>query len=669
MAHNADIAATARALPGVTPHPAVKPRSPKARAGHARRLSPSRIPVRPKVDAALPDSVQSAIDSARAGGQPLETATRDRLAPAFGDSLEQVRVHTDGRAATLARSVAARAFTVGNDIFFAAGQYRPGSSAGDELIAHEATHTLQQRGAPTGEPLGVSDPGDPLEREASAFAAEARAVRASPAAGPSGSPRRSPDAPRLRHGGRRVLQRAIGLEIEVPVPVDQLSPADVNTMRAEEAAATTPGVASGVALLHRVHAAGIMDIKGPVPYKQVIKPETTAPTGFRAETDHDDRVRTPGKLNFPITENDTIMELVMDPPADTEAQFDTAVTNMLTFVAQVDTATNNLTRRAVNPYGGGAAVGVGPMDYPPVIAPRRPQHNWDGSIQVNIGIDLREYHSLLKWYAESGYASPQRAPSGHRAVFRSARDDIRRAVDVARDITDKLEGGRIAPRGRSLTSVQRQQAGNLRGVRGWITHMALYLLRGAIPAGVLAGTSKNLAPALLKSPPQVASLYGMTSAEIALFNNHTQGIVDAILRSVGRGGEVSTPLANLAIFPVFPNDGGADVNAPPGSPNVPLTADVLTNLGAGGGGSGVVPLAGGPIANAPGVGPVRTGAVVSGLPAVPLGPGANPGFPRGGVVTEFRLLPGYHQPSEWLELGRSFLRAATERNRRSGVRP
>ena len=552
MAHNPDIAATARALPGVTPHPAVKPRSPKARAGHARRLSPSRIPVRPKVDAALPDSVQSAIDSARAGGQPLETATRDRLAPAFGDSLEQVRVHTDSRAATLARSVAARAFTVGNDIFFGAGQYRPGSSAGDELIAHEATHTLQQRGAPTGEPLAVSDPGDPLEREASAFAADARAVCASPAAGPSGSPRRSPDAPRLRHGGRRVLQRAIGLEIEVPVPVDQLSPADVNTMRAEEAAATAPGVASGVALRHRVHAAGIMDMKGPVPYKQVIKPETTAPTGFRAETDHDDRVRTPGKLNFPITENDTIMELVMDPPADTEAQFDTAVTNMLTFVAQVDTATNNLTRRAVNPYGAGAAVGIGPMDYPPVIAPRRPQHNWDGSIQVNIGIDLREYHSLLKWYAESGYASPQRAPSGDRAVFRSARDDIRRAVNVARDITDKLEGGRIAPRGRSLTSVQRQQAGNLRGVRGWITHMALYLLRGAIPAGVLAGTSKNLAPALLKSPPQVASLYGMTSAEIALFNSHTQGIVDAILRSVGRGDEVGTPLAKPRDLPGLP---------------------------------------------------------------------------------------------------------------------
>ncbi|MDQ4048465.1 MAG: DUF4157 domain-containing protein, partial [Actinomycetota bacterium] len=62
------------------------------------------------------------------------------------------------------------AFTVGSDVFFAAGEYRPGTPAGDELIAHELTHVVQQRGAPLSGPLTVSQPGDALEREAEALA-------------------------------------------------------------------------------------------------------------------------------------------------------------------------------------------------------------------------------------------------------------------------------------------------------------------------------------------------------------------------------------------------------------------------------------------------------------------------------------------------------------------
>jgi hypothetical protein len=70
----------------------------------------------------------------------------------------------------LADSVAARAFTVGADVFFAAGEYRPGSCSGDALIAHEAVHVVQQRGASAVGDLRVSDPGDRLEQEADAFA-------------------------------------------------------------------------------------------------------------------------------------------------------------------------------------------------------------------------------------------------------------------------------------------------------------------------------------------------------------------------------------------------------------------------------------------------------------------------------------------------------------------
>ena len=57
-------------------------------------------------------------------------------------------MHTDDGAAALDRAVSARAFTTGSDIYFAHGEYRPGTPDGDELIAHEVAHVVQQRGAP-----------------------------------------------------------------------------------------------------------------------------------------------------------------------------------------------------------------------------------------------------------------------------------------------------------------------------------------------------------------------------------------------------------------------------------------------------------------------------------------------------------------------------------------
>jgi len=119
--------------------------------------------------------VEAAIAASRGGGQPLDRGVASTLSPAMGDSLEGVRVHTGEGAAALARAVTARAFTVGNDIYFAHGEYRPGTSEGKQLIAHEVAHTIQQRGAPTSGRLTVSQPGDALEREAEAVAQHAAA--------------------------------------------------------------------------------------------------------------------------------------------------------------------------------------------------------------------------------------------------------------------------------------------------------------------------------------------------------------------------------------------------------------------------------------------------------------------------------------------------------------
>lgn len=110
--------------------------------------------------------VEAAIGAAQGGGRALDSSVSDHVGSALGDSLSDVRIHADGAAAALARSVSARAFTVGTDIFFGPGEYRPGTPAGRELLTHELVHVVQQRDAVPGGPLTVSEPGDALEREA-----------------------------------------------------------------------------------------------------------------------------------------------------------------------------------------------------------------------------------------------------------------------------------------------------------------------------------------------------------------------------------------------------------------------------------------------------------------------------------------------------------------------
>ena len=121
---------------------------------------------------AVHPDVDAAIARSRGRGGALDAGVRNRLAPALDDALADVRVHTDDHADALARAVSARAFTTGADVFFARGEYRPGTSSGDSLLAHELTHVVQQRGASASGPLTVSEPGDPFEVEADAVARE-----------------------------------------------------------------------------------------------------------------------------------------------------------------------------------------------------------------------------------------------------------------------------------------------------------------------------------------------------------------------------------------------------------------------------------------------------------------------------------------------------------------
>lgn len=77
-------------------------------------------------------------------GNSIESGTRSKMEGAFGNSFSDVEIHTDSNAAQMSKDMNARAFTVGNHIAFAGGEYQPGTLVGDALMAHELAHTIQQ---------------------------------------------------------------------------------------------------------------------------------------------------------------------------------------------------------------------------------------------------------------------------------------------------------------------------------------------------------------------------------------------------------------------------------------------------------------------------------------------------------------------------------------------
>ncbi len=80
------------------------------------------------------------------GGRPLSASVRRTMEPHFGRSLSRVRVHTDGEASRTAGAIKARAYTLGRDVVFNQGEYKPETIEGQRLLAHELTHVVQQGG-------------------------------------------------------------------------------------------------------------------------------------------------------------------------------------------------------------------------------------------------------------------------------------------------------------------------------------------------------------------------------------------------------------------------------------------------------------------------------------------------------------------------------------------
>ncbi len=116
----------------------------------------------------LNDALATRLQAQRGGGTSLDPAVREQVEDTFGTSLADIRIHADQEADALARSVNAKAFTIGSDIFF----HRNANPSDTRLLTHEITHVIQQRAMSDSGPVTVGPAGDSFERQADQIATE-----------------------------------------------------------------------------------------------------------------------------------------------------------------------------------------------------------------------------------------------------------------------------------------------------------------------------------------------------------------------------------------------------------------------------------------------------------------------------------------------------------------
>ncbi|HEU5058444.1 MAG TPA: DUF4157 domain-containing protein, partial [Kofleriaceae bacterium] len=228
-------------------------------------------------------------------GAAPDARVRAQVEATTGGDLSAARVHTDSTSQADAAALRARAFTVGTDIHFAAGQYQPGTPAGDALLAHELVHTLQQGGgAPTAQlkASDVSQESDAAEVEADRIAQAAvsgAGTRMAPVqrAAPislaperlSGNPAEKTDST----GAATTTHRSIGV-------ADAANAPPVGPAATETRAASVKVKATETAPLHFAGAACPLDS---AIYEEDTSNASPPPAGFTAITGFDGTVAGP----------------------------------------------------------------------------------------------------------------------------------------------------------------------------------------------------------------------------------------------------------------------------------------------------------------------------------------------------------------------------------------
>ena len=631
------------------------------------------------------------LTQAKTGGQPLDNQLQRKMGNAIGADFSPIRIHQDNQADHLSRSIQAKAFTTGNHIFFKKGEYNPSSESGQKLIAHELTHTVQQGGAIQRKPAETSKE-------------EQNQVQQTEIQTEQNPPTITPQRIDTTQRASETIQRAVGLEIEVPIPVDNLSPGNVNVLKAQmssykffkekyalakqknrektksfnnytwwwkifqsekkrkklknekETAYEEMNQISDQLSGEKYEILDFINQEGKAKYGEALDEPKK---GFRIDVDHDDRVKGKSREFPPVEAGGTSLMEIVTYPAETEKDLNETMNNVDSYLKDIMSQTSNLTKR--HPvYNYQRIQGIGPFTHPLFPSKgRKPRHNLKGSVQANVGIDLRRYNELIDWYANSQISQvPTTEDDRTQEIYQDIRKHMAQAAQLAREITSQFLRKIVIPEEKSRSGNEGNfdvgDIGNFAGFEGWVTHMALYLRRGMVSG--LGGSGKNIVPVLLKTPNYIASKYGMTIPEQLYFSQYKRGITREILKAIGRGDEVEKELSDILAFPEKFKE-NKDIGH-----DVALLTDLL----------GEEPvLTSKPIDTPTGVGPRREGTErESGLPSVDdqfVGGGKNT---RGGMVVEFRNIPGLHDGVEsWRQIGLDFLSQADKLNQSSKSQP
>lgn len=168
----------------------------------------------PDIDDTVNDEFESSLNNARSGGNALEPQLRMEMESAMGADFSRVKVHTDRKANQLNQSIQAKAFTTGQDIFFRQGEYNPGNRGGQELIAHELTHVVQQGGAISGSVIqckGVED----IVHEIGTFMKEGELKKADIVEGLQKMEKESIDDPNFAHALVEFVKNRNGSDFKI----------------------------------------------------------------------------------------------------------------------------------------------------------------------------------------------------------------------------------------------------------------------------------------------------------------------------------------------------------------------------------------------------------------------------------------------------------------------
>lgn len=99
----------------------------------------------------VPDYLESSLKANSQSGNTLPEEVRTSMESKLGFDFSSVKIHKNMEAKEASDSLNANAFTYGNHIYFNSSKYNPGSREGQELLAHELTHVVQQNASPIGE--------------------------------------------------------------------------------------------------------------------------------------------------------------------------------------------------------------------------------------------------------------------------------------------------------------------------------------------------------------------------------------------------------------------------------------------------------------------------------------------------------------------------------------